>query len=216
MRPPRFRRSAEFDKHAHMRTIGLTGGIGTGKSAVSAILAELGAEVINADRVGHDVYRPGTVGWKRVTKAFGTSILAADGSIDRGALGALVFGNPAALARLNAIVHPLIAGTIRRLIEQRRAAGSEQPIVVEAAVLIEANWIPLVDEVWVVTAPPETVIERVRAERGLTPEQITARMSAQLSDAERRLHADVIIENAGSREALRARVAAAWAEGAAR
>lgn len=193
-----------------LRTIGLTGGIGSGKSTVAKMLAALGAEVINADLVGHEVYRPGTPGFEQVVAAFGREIVAEDGTIDRRKLGALVFGKPEALAELNRIVHPLIAAAVRQKIAARRAAGSRVPIVLEAAVLIEANWIPLVDEVWVVTAAPAAVIERVQSERGLPAQQIEARMKAQISDEERRTHAQVVIENTGSLEELRARVEREW------
>lgn len=193
-----------------MRVIGLTGGIGSGKTTVARMLAELGAEVVNADLVGHEVYRPGTPGFDRVTAAFGRDIVAADGSIDRRKLGAIVFASPAALAELNRIVHPLIAAAVRAHIDDRRRQGSTTPIVVEAAVLIEANWVPLVDEVWVVAAPAAAVVERVSAERGLAAEQIQARIDAQLDDRSRRERAAVVIENSGSVEQLRARVEEAW------
>jgi dephospho-CoA kinase len=192
-----------------LKTIGLTGGIGSGKSTVAKMLAELGAEVIDADLVGHDIYRPGTLGFDRVTEAFGRDIVGADGSIDRKKLGAIVFADPSALKRLTAIVHPLIGEVVQRRIAARRAAGSAQPVVVEAAVLIEANWTPLVDEVWLVTAPEDLVIERVRI-RGLAPEQVQARIRAQLSNDERRRHASVVIDNSGDLAALRARVEEAW------
>ena len=195
-----------------MRTIGLTGGSGSGKSTVARMLAELGAEVINADLVGHEVYRPGTLGFTRVTEAFGVDIVGDDGNIDRKRLGAIVFAKPEALKQLNAIVHPLIAAAVRDRIEARRAAGSTTPIVLEAAVLIEANWLPLVDEVWVVTASAHDVIERVHSERGLPAAQIEARVKAQLTDAERLRHATRVIENAGTLDELRARVEEAWRE----
>ena len=135
--------------------VGLTGGIGSGKSTVAAILAELGARVIDADRIGHDVYRPGTPGFDRVVEAFGRGVVAADGTIDRRALGAIVFADPAARARLNAIVHPLIAGDLAGTIARARADGFAGPIVIEAAILLEAGWRSLVDRVWVVTAPAD-------------------------------------------------------------
>ena len=193
-----------------MRTIGLTGGIGSGKSTVAKLLGDLGAEVIDADLVGHEVYLPGTIGFDRVTEAFGEGIVGSDGTIDRKKLGAIVFADRAALAKLNGIVHPLIAEAVRQRIEAKRSTGSQRPIVVEAAVLIEANWLPLVDEVWVVLAPLEAVIQRVHASRGLLPEQIEARVRAQLSDTERRAHASTVIENGGSPDQLRAQVEAAW------
>jgi dephospho-CoA kinase len=186
--------------------IGLTGGIGSGKSTVAAMLAELGAHVIDADKVGHEVYRAGTEGFRRVVAAFGPGIVGPDGEIDRRALGAIVFADPAALARLNAIVHPLIGEAIRARIA---AAGDGRPIVIEAAVLIEAGW-RFFDQIWLVTARPETAIARVMASRGLTRAEAERRLAAQLSDAERRRHAQVVIENDGTRAELRARVEAAW------
>ena len=193
-----------------MRVIGLTGGIGSGKSTVARILAELGAEVINADLVGHEVYRPGTPGFEQLTAAFGREVVGEDGTVDRRKLGAIVFASPAALAELNRIVHPLIAEAVRQRIEHRRSERSQTPIVVEAAVLIEANWVPLVDEVWVVSASPEAVVERIATERGLAAEQIRARIESQIGDEERRSHADVVIENTAGLDDLRARVEAAW------
>lgn len=193
-----------------MKTIGLTGGIGSGKSAVSAMLGELGAWVIDADKVGHDIYRPDMEAWRQVVAAFGAEILAADRSIDRKKLGGIVFGNDEALARLNAIVHPLMFDEIGRRIAAKRAAGFRRPIVVEAAVLIEANWLPLTDVVWVVETPRPAVVARVAAQRGLPARDIEARIASQLSDAERRRHADLVIRNGGSLEALRRQVEAAW------
>jgi dephospho-CoA kinase len=194
-----------------VKTIGLTGGIGSGKTTVADILETLGARVIHADTIGHEVYRPHTEGWQRVTEAFGRSILAPDGTIDRKKLGAVVFSDAPARARLNGIVHPLIAAEIRRRIEAYRAAGSVEAIVVEAAVLIEANWLPLVDEVWLVVAEREAVIDRLATQRSLPPEEVDMRVSAQLSDAERQRYAHVIIRNTGSMEDLREQVRALWA-----
>jgi dephospho-CoA kinase len=196
-----------------VRTIGLTGGIGSGKSTVADILEALGANVIHADSVGHEVYRPHTEGWQRVTEVFGRSILAADGTVDRKKLGAIVFSDARARARLNGIVHPLIAAEIQRRIEAYRAAGSVAPVVVEAAVLIEANWLWLVDEVWLVVADREAVVDRLARQRGLPPDEVGVRVGAQLSDAERRRHAHVVICNTGSIEDLREQVRALWARG---
>jgi dephospho-CoA kinase len=195
-----------------VKTIGVTGGIGSGKSTAARLLAELGAEVIDADQVGHHTYRPGSVGWQRIADAFGGDVVAADGTIDRKRLGAVVFSDPKALARLNAIVHPLIQEEVRARIDARRAAGYQGPIVVEAAVLIEAGWTPLVDEVWLVVTDRESVLDRVHAQRGLERSAIEARINSQLSDAERRRHATVVIDNSGSPEALRAEVKRLWRE----
>jgi len=190
--------------------IGLAGGIGTGKSTVAAILSELGAVVIDADRIGHDVYRPGSEGFRQVVDAFGAGVVAPDGTIDRRTLGSLVFADAAARARLNAIVHPLIARELALRVATARAADARRPIVVEAAVLVEVGWRGLVDRLWVVTAPRETAIARVMATRGFERAEVERRLAAQLPDAERRRVADVVIENDGSPAELRARVEAVW------
>jgi dephospho-CoA kinase len=191
-------------------TIGLTGGIGSGKSTVAALLEELGAVVIHADVVGHEVYLPHTEGWRRVTAGFGNAILNPDQTIDRRKLGAIVFRDPAALGQLNAIVHPLIYAEVDRRIRALRASTVASPIVVEAAILIEANWLPLVDEVWLVVAGKDAVVQRLSSQRGLSIDEVSRRIDAQLSDAERRKFADVVIENRGRVEDLRQHVAAAW------
>ncbi len=188
--------------------IGLTGGIGSGKSTVAAILAELGARVVDADKIGHEVYVPGTEGFVRVVEAFGRGVVAADGTIDRRALGAIVFADPGARARLNAIVHPLIAAELGRRLAA--AGGPGTPHVVEAAVLIEAGWRSLVDRLWVVSVNRETAIARVMASRGLPRAEVERRLDVQMPDAERRRLADLVIDNDGTPAALRAKVEAAW------
>ena len=190
--------------------IGLTGGIGSGKSTVAALLAARGAVVIDADKIGHDAYRPGSDGFRRVVEGFGKGIVAADGTIYRRALGAIVFADPAALARLNAIVHPLMAIDIRDRVAGVRATGSATPIVIEAAILLEAGWKPLADRLWVVSVRPETAIVRVMASRGLPRAEVERRIAAQTSDAERRRQADLVIENDGTPADLAARVEEAW------
>jgi dephospho-CoA kinase len=191
------------------RVIGLTGGIGSGKSTVAAMLAELGATVIDADKVGHDVYRPGTEGFRLVVDAFGADVVAADGTIDRRVLGARVFADPAALRRLNAIVHPLIGADIRDRLMRAQDEPTSAPIVVEAAIMMEAGW-TFFDEVWVVVVEPATAIARVTASRGMTPDEVQRRIDAQMTSAERRSRATRVIENDGTPAALRAAVEAAW------
>ncbi|HYR96258.1 MAG TPA: dephospho-CoA kinase [Candidatus Binatus sp.] len=190
--------------------VGLTGGIGAGKSSVAALLSELGARVIDADQIGHEVYRPGTEGHRRVVETFGPGVVAPDGTIDRRALGAIVFADPSALARLNAAVHPLIAAEVERRIAGARADGFTGPIVVEAAILLEARWQPLVERVWVVSAARENAVARVAASRGLTRAEIERRIDAQMSDGARRRAAELVIENDGPPAALRAEVEKAW------
>ena len=193
-----------------MKTIGLTGGIGSGKSTVSQLLGELGAFVIDADKVGHEIYLPGKEAWKQVTAAFGQDILAPDQTIDRKKLGAIVFGSDDARKKLNSIVHPLMFKDIDRRIKEKRADGFTKPIVVEAAILIEANWLPLADEVWLVVTNKNAVIERVASQRGLSAKDTEARIASQLSDAERRKYATLVIENDGSLEDLKIKVQQAW------
>lgn len=194
-----------------MKTVGLTGGIGSGKSTVSQILAELGAFVIDADKVGHEIYLPGKEAWRQVTAVFGQDILAADQTIDRKKLGALVFGSDEARKKLNSIVHPLMFQDIQQRIAEKRAAGFAKPIVVEAAILIEANWLPLADEVWVVVTNKNAVIDRVATQRGMAAKDTEARIASQLSDAERLKYAHVVIANDGTREDLEKKVQDAWA-----
>jgi dephospho-CoA kinase len=194
---------------AARRVIGLTGGIGSGKSTVARMLAELGADVIDTDKVGHEVYRPGTEGFRQVTEAFGRDVVAADGTIDRRALAAKVFADPAALGRLNAIVHPLIGVAVRGWLARAQAEPKTAPIVVEAPVLMEAGW-RFFDQVWVVIVPPETAVARVAASRDMTADEVRRRIESQMSNAERVTLADRVIENDGTLEELRARVEAAW------
>ncbi len=193
-----------------MLTIGLTGGIGSGKSAVAAMLAQLGAPILDADKVGHAIYQPGGPAYAEVVAAFGEGILAADRTVDRKKLGPLVFGDPAALKRLNSIVHPKMLAQMREMVAEMRRNGERRPIVVEAAILIEANWQPLCDEIWLVTAPRAQVIMRVERQRGMQRAQTEARISAQLSNDERRKHASLVVENNGTLDELRAKIAALW------
>jgi dephospho-CoA kinase len=200
---------------ANAPVIGLTGGIGSGKSTVAAMLGELGALVIDADKIGHEVYLPGTEGFRRVVDAFGADVVAPDGTIDRRRLGARVFADPAALARLNALVHPLIGDEIRGRIQTALAAkesataDAARPIVIEAAIMLEAGW-RFFDRIWVVVVSREVAIARVTASRGLARHEVEQRIDAQLSNEERRRIADLVIENDGTIAELRAKVEAAW------
>lgn len=189
--------------------IGLTGGIASGKSVVSQMLADRGAAIIDADKVGHEAYAPGSGCYDAVVAAFGRDIVAADGEIDRKALGGKVFGNPAERNRLEAIVWPWMRETMQQRVAGLRADGASV-VVVEAAVLIEADWIPIVDQVWLVTVPPDVARERLMSRNGLTAEQADQRINAQLTNEERAKHAQVIIENSGTLDALRERVIAEW------
>ena len=194
-----------------MVVIGLTGGIGAGKSEVSRILAGHGAVIIDTALLGHEAYAPGTVPWRAVVKAFGRDILLPDAQIDRKILGDIVFSDPEELDRLNAIMRPAIADMIR---ERLRAAERQgrRVAVLDSATLIEAGWTELVDEVWLTTAPEEEIYRRLRVRSGLSVRHIAERMESQISDEVRRAHADVVIENNGSLTDLRVQVEERWAE----
>ena len=192
-----------------MLVIGLTGGIGTGKTQVSQTLEGLGAKIINADLLGHEAYKPNTQTWQEVIDTFGEDVLAPGGEVDRKALGAIVFADPEALQRLNAIVHP----RIRRMVKDRIAESSadgQQVVVVEAALLVEANWTDLCDEVWMTISSEETVVQRLRDRDGLDEQAVFSRVRSQMGQSERARHADALIENDGTLSELRDRVKALW------
>jgi dephospho-CoA kinase len=192
-----------------MIVIGLTGGIASGKSTISAALADRGATIVDADKVGHEVYKPGSEGWQKVVDAFGQQVVAENGEIDRKALGAIVFGDPAQRDRLQSIVWPVMKGTMARMIADFRTQNAHV-VVIEAAVLLEAGWQDLVEKLWVVTVPPAVAEARLIARNGLTSEQAQARIAAQLSNDERTRHADAVIDNSGSVADATARVAQLW------
>jgi dephospho-CoA kinase len=193
-----------------MLTIGLTGGIGSGKSTVAQILGEFGAPILDADKVAHTTYAPGGPAYDAVIAAFGAQVLASDRTIDRKKLGSIVFGNPEQLNKLTSIVWPATFESIRRDVTELRASGATLPIVVEAAILIEANWHSLFDEIWLVRAPREQVVTRIEIQRGLKPSETEARIRAQLSDEDRAKHATLVIENNGSIEELRDLLKTVW------
>ena len=193
----------------NMRVIGLTGGIGTGKSEVSRILEELGAVVISADHLGHEAYRPHTETWQKVVDTFGEEVVGADSEIDRKRLGAIVFADPPARAKLDSIVHPQIAELARRKIAELRRQETGT-IVLEAALLIEAGWDSLVDEVWIIYASEEAVLERLERRNHLSEVEIRNRISSQLPFEERAKHGQVIIENTATLKELRAKIAGLW------
>jgi dephospho-CoA kinase len=191
---------------AWVRVIGLVGGIGSGKSSTAAILAELGAVILDADAIGHAVYRTGTPGQSAVVAAFGRGVVGPDGEIDRKRLGQIVFADPARLDDLNRIVHPLIRSEIAQRIDRMRRDGQNPCVVVEAAILLEAGWRDLVDEIWAVSAGRNLVVDRLGSQRGLSAAETDARIARQMTDAARRASADLVIENDGSLADLRARV----------
>ena len=193
-----------------MLVIGLTGNFGTGKTTVSQMLAELGATIIDADKLGHELLQPGTETYREILAAFGSSILKPNGEIDRNNLGKLVFADAAALNKLNQIIHPRISETAKQKIEEYRQAGI-RILVLEAALLIEADGLKhLVDQVWITVAPEATIIRRLKNERGLKQEQVLTRLHAQMPSNEKAKQADVIIDTDCSLDALKAKVTELW------
>ena len=192
-----------------MKVIGLTGGIGSGKSTVSRLLAELGAVIIDADKVGHEAFKPDTEGWREVAAAFGRQILAADGKIDRKKLGEIVFGNPDSLERLNRIMHPRIHNMVKAQLEkyQQQRVGV---VVLEAPLLIDSGWASTVAEVWVTVASGDTILRRLQKRAGLSQPESLARIRSQLSPEERVRHADVVIDTDCDLDELKVRVDELW------
>jgi dephospho-CoA kinase len=188
--------------------IGLTGGIGSGKSTVSRLLAERGAVVIDSDVIAREVVEPGSPGLAAVVEAFGTAVLAADGSLDRPALATLVFGDPEARRRLDAIVHPLVRA---RAAELAAATPPDAVVVHDVPLLVETGQADSYDLVLVVEADPETRVARLVG-RGLGEPDARARIAAQASDDQRRAVADVVLDNRGTPEDLAAQVDRFWAE----
>ena len=192
-----------------MRIIGLTGGIGSGKSTVSQFLAKLGAVVIDTDKVGHEVFKPGTESWQRVVAAFGRSIVTTDGNIDRKKLGEIVFDSPVELLKLEQIIHPAISETVMARIEEYRQQGVKV-VVLEVPLLVEAGWASLVDEVWVTTAPEPVILGRLEERTGMTEQESLARMRSLLTSEERLKHADTIIDTDCTLDELRKKVKELW------
>ena len=194
-----------------MRVIGLTGGIASGKSTAARHLETRGALMIDADKLGHRAYEPDTEAFRKVVQAFGDDIVGEDGQIDRRALGGKVFGTPGELDRLTGIVWPEIRKMALAEIDAARAQGKAKAVVLEAAVLLEAGWQDIVDEVWVVYAEREQAIARAMARDGLDEAAVSARIDAQMTNAERIEQGDVAFENATTAEALCERLDERWA-----
>jgi dephospho-CoA kinase len=192
-----------------MLKVGLTGGIGAGKSEVSRLLARYGAVLIDADRIAREVVEPGTPGLTAVVEAFGPGILNTDGSLDRSALGSIVFADAARLATLNGIVHPLVRA---RSTELERAAGSGAVVVHDVPLLTENGLAPLYDLVVVVDATPETQLDRLVRLRGMAESDARARMAVQATREERMAVADLVVDNDGPLEDLEPQVRALWSQ----
>ena len=189
--------------------VGLTGGIGSGKTAVSELLGSYGALVIDSDVLAREVVAPGTEGLAEIVAEFGPEVLAADGSLDRDRMAKLVFAEDGARARLNAIVHPLV----RRRADAVAAAAPPGTVVVNAVpLLVEAGLVHLFDLVVVVDVPPDVQLDRLVRLRGMSEADARARIAAQVPREERLIAADVIIDNSGPPEDLEPQVRALWEE----
>jgi dephospho-CoA kinase len=188
--------------------IGLTGGIGSGKSTVAALLAARGAVVVDADRIAREVVEPGTPGLAAVVTAFGEGVLTPEGSLDRPALAGVVFADPEARARLDGIVHPLVR---QRAAELMVGLPEDAVVVQDVPLLVETGQAGAFDLVLVVQADLDTRVERLVA-RGMTEDDARARIAAQATDEQRRAVADVVLDNSGTPEELAAQVERFWAE----
>jgi len=192
-----------------MLRVGLTGGIGAGKSEVSGRLAAQGAVLIDADAIAREVVAPGTQGLVAVTEAFGAGVLRPDGALDRGRLGEIVFADPAKLERLNQIVHPLVG---QRMAELEQDAGAGAIVVHDVPLLAENRLSAGYDLVIVVDAPEHIQLERLVKQRGMSQEQAEARMAAQVSRDDRLAIADLVVDNSSSLAELDRQVGDLWAE----
>lgn len=189
--------------------IGLTGGVASGKSTVAGILRDLGCVVVDADAVAREVVAPGTPGLAEVAEAFGPDVLAEDGSLDRPALGAIVFADESARRRLEAIVHPLVA---RRSAELAAQAGPEDVVVHDIPLLAETDGADRFEHVIVVDVAPQTQVDRMVGDRGWAEDDARSRMAAQASREERLAIATHVVVNDGSLDDLRRRVTEVLAE----
>ncbi|WP_277058747.1 dephospho-CoA kinase [Trichlorobacter lovleyi] len=192
-----------------MLTIGLTGGIATGKSSVAALLAEHGAEVIDADQLARAAVAPGTAALQRIVELFGQQALLPDGSLNRQAVREMVFNEPTRRQQLEAILHPAIKELALQQIEQARIRGS-RVVVYMAPLLIEARATDRVDEIWVVTVRPEVQLARLMARDGCNQKQAEQIIAAQMPLAEKERFGVVVIDNSSSLEETRRQVEAAW------
>ena len=195
-----------------MTVISLTGGIASGKSSAAQYLGKKGAYLIDADGLGHLAYEPDTNAFRQVVEAFGDDIVGADGQIDRKVLGGKVFAEEGALTRLTDIVWPEIRRLAEAQIQEQLGKEPDRPIVLEAAVLFEAGWDDIGDEVWVITVDPETAIERATARDGVDRAAVLQRIDAQLTNSERVNRSKVTVTNDGTRAELESALDAAWAK----
>ncbi len=192
-----------------MLKVGLTGGIGAGKSEVSRRLASYGALVIDADQIAREVVEPGTPGLAQVVGLFGTGVLAPDGTLDRQRLGEIVFGDDELRAKLNSLIHPLVGARLREL---EQGADADAILVEDVPLIAENDLADFYDLVVVVDVPPRLQEERLVRDRGMTPDQVARRMAAQASREQRLAIAGIVVDNSGSLAELDREVGELWAE----
>ena len=193
-----------------MLLVGLTGGIGSGKSTVARLLERHGAVVIDADHLAREAVQKGTSGFDRVIDAFGPQIVAPDGDLDRSALAARIFTDPAQKSTLEAIVHPEVARRFSDQVDAYRA--TDRIVLYVTPLLVELGLAPAFDVVIVVTASPHLRVSRVASDRGLSPDEVRGRMATQATDEQRAEVADVLIDNDGSLAELEPQVARLWGD----
>ena len=192
-----------------MLVIGLTGGIGSGKSTVSHILARLGARMVDADIVGHQVYEPGGPAYDDIINTFGREVVGPEGKIDRKRLAGIVFSKADSLEKLNDITHPRIRDAIAVILKEWRGEGTKIAVV-EAAVLFEAKWTTLVDEIWATLSDESVVLDRLFKAKGMSHEQSRARLRSQIPPEEKARRSNVVIRNNGGLEELEKQVEDLW------
>ena len=192
-----------------MHRVGLTGGIGAGKSTAAEMLRKLGAYVVNADRLGHETYARGGSARRLIIERFGNGILSDNGDVDRASLARIVFGDNKERVALEGIVWPEIRKLISIRLAEAEASGAEVAVV-EAAILLEAGWEDLFDQVWTVEAPSDVVRTRLMARQSMSASEADARLAAQLTPADRTARSSLVIENTGTVDELRSTVTAAY------
>ncbi len=193
-----------------VKVIGLTGNIGSGKTFIAERLQELGADVIDADQIARDVVKPNSFGLKEIINQFGSNLLTPAGELDRQKMGNLIFNNPTARTKLEAILHPLIEKEIKSQIQQYKKNNATLALIIEVPLLIETGMNHLVDEIWLVTIDPDIQIKRLQARNNLTLEQAMARIKAQMPQGQKIPYATKIIDNSYTPEKTKAQVDALW------
>ncbi|MBI4342109.1 MAG: dephospho-CoA kinase [Candidatus Omnitrophica bacterium] len=193
-----------------MLVIGVTGGVGTGKSTVARMFARHGAVVLDADRIAHDLIAPPRPAWRELIRTFGRGVLRGDGTVDRRRMAAVVFRHPALRKRLERIIHPRVMRQIRREIRRLRRDGRRAAVVLDVPLLIETGAHRMVDALVVVTAPPEVQRRRVRRQHGWSNEEINERINAQWKLSAKVALADMVVKNAGRVQATQTQVNRIW------